>query len=361
MSGVRRIVRTPSSLPLGMGRNIALRRGRAQWTVCLGGISALLIVPLAVPTYWLHLANLSLIAVVGAVALNLLTGNARLVSLGQAAFLGIGGFSAGLITRAAEITFPLVLLAAAVAGGVVGLIVALPSLKLRVLYVAVTTLALHFAVATILVLIQAVVLDSSGMTLPIPWLGPLELSSPLRWFYALLAIATIIVIGALNLLRSHVGRRWVAVGEHDVAAEALGVSVVHAKLSVFVVTSAVAAFAGALMAYYIGTVSFESFNLNLAIAYLAMIIVGGMGRVLGSVLGAVLITLLPYVLDQAFAVLGLGVRASTLAGIQEVVYGALIVGFLLFEPRGLAEIWRRMRVYGANWPFRYRAAQRSAP
>ena len=358
MSGARRVARTPSSLPLGTARTFALRRGRAQWTVCVAGTAALLALPLALPTFWLHLANLSLIAVVGAVALNLLTGNARLVSLGQAAFLGIGAFSAGLITRAAEIPFPLVLIAATAAGAVVGLMVAIPSLKLRVLYVAVTTLALHFAVATILVLIQAVVLDSSGMTLPTPWIGPFELNSPLKWYYALFAIAALVVLGALNLLRSYIGRRWVAVGEHDVAAAALGVSVVRAKLSVFVVSSAVVALAGALMAYYIGTVSFESFNLNLAIAYLAMIIVGGVGRVLGSVLGAVLITLLPYTLDQVFDGLGLGVRASTLAGIQEVMYGALIVGFLLFEPRGLAEIWRRLRTAAADWPFRYRAVQR---
>ncbi len=358
MSGVRRAPRMPSSLPLGTARTFALRRGRAQWTVCLGGVAILLSLPLVLSAYWLHLANLVLIAVVGAVALNLLTGNARLVSLGQAAFLGIGAFTAGLMSRAAEIPFPLVLVAAAAAGGIVGLIVAIPSLKLRVLYVAVTTLALHFAVATILVMIQAVVLDSSGITLPIPALGPLALDSAVKWYYALFSIAALVVLGALNLLRSYVGRRWVAVGEHDVAAAALGVSVVRAKLSVFVVSSAVVALAGALMAYYIGTVSFESFNLNLAIAYLAMIIVGGMGRVLGSVLGAVLITLLPYLLDQAFAGLGLGIRASTLAGIQEVMYGALIVGFLLFEPRGLAEIWRHLRAAAADWPFRYRAVQR---
>jgi branched-chain amino acid transport system permease protein len=357
MSGVR-AARTPSSLPLGTARTFALRRGRAQWTVCFGGVAALLMLPLALSPYWLHLANLALIAVVGAVALNLLTGNARLVSLGQAAFLGIGGFTAGLLVRAGEVPFPLVLAAAAAMGGLVGLVVAIPSLKLRVLYVAVTTLALHFAVATILVMIQAVVLDSSGMTLPIPALGPLALDSPVKWYYVLFAIAAAVVLGALNLLRSYVGRRWVAVGEHDVAAAALGVSVVRAKLSVFVVSSAVVAFAGALMAYYIGAVSFEAYNLNLAIAYLAMIIVGGMGRVLGSVLGAVLITLLPYLLDQAFAGLGLGVRASTLAGIQELMYGALIVGFLLYEPRGLAEIWRRVRAAAADWPFRYRAVQR---
>ena len=131
-----------------------------------------------------------------------------------------------------------------------------------------------------------------------------------------------------------------------------------AKLSVFTVTSAVTAFAGALAAYYIGTVSFESYNFGLAITYLAMIIVGGVGSVLGSLLGAVFITLLPYLLDHFFLLLDLKIRPNVLAGIHQIAFGTLIVAFLLFEPRGLAEIWRRIQFAAADWPFRYRSASR---
>jgi branched-chain amino acid transport system permease protein len=109
----------------------------------------------------------------------------------------------------------------------------------------------------------------------------------------------------------------------------------------------------------LGTVSFESYHFGLAITYLAMIIVGGVGSVLGSVLGAVFITLLPYVLDQIFLKLALNIRPNVLAGIHQIAFGSLIVGFLLFEPRGLAEIWRRIRSAAADWPFRYRAVDRS--
>jgi branched-chain amino acid transport system permease protein len=352
--------RIPSSLPISMGRTFALRRGRAQWlTVVLTAI-ALLTLPRVLSVFWIHLANGCLIAVPGAVALNILTGNARLVSLGQAAFLGIGAFTAGLLQRTYNVPFPIALAAAAVAGGIVGLIIALLSLRLRVLYVAVTTLVLHFAVATFFSFVQAVFLDSSGIILPLPSLGLMELQTPIQWYYFLLAVATLIVLGALNLLRSFVGRRWIAVGEHDVAAEALGVPVRRAKLSVFAVTSAVIAFAGALSAYYVGTVSFESYHFGLAIAYLAMIIVGGIGSVLGSVLGAVFITLLPYVLDQIFLVLDLKIRANVLAGIHQIAFGSLIVAFLLFEPRGLAEIWLRIRSAVVDWPFRYRSVNRSS-
>jgi branched-chain amino acid transport system permease protein len=352
--------RNPSSLPISMGRTLALRRGRAQWfTVIVGGV-ALLALPRFFSVFWIHLANVCLISVIGAVALNILTGNARLVSLGQAAFLGIVAFAAGLLQRAYNVPFPIALAAAAIAGGIVGAMIALLSLRLRVLYVAVTTLVLHFAVTTFFSFVQAVFLDSSGIILPLPNLGFMELQTPSDWYYFLLAIATLIVLGALNLLRGFIGRRWIAVGEHDVAAEALGVPVRWAKVSVFAVTSAVVAFAGALSAYYVGTVSFESYHLGLAIAYLAMIIIGGVGSVLGSILGAVFITLLPYVLDQIFLIAHVNVRANVLAGLHQIAFGGLIVAFLLFEPRGLAEIWRRVRSAAADWPFRYRSASRSA-
>jgi branched-chain amino acid transport system permease protein len=348
--------RTPSSLPVSMARTFALRRGRAQWLSVVVGALLLLSLPLVLPPFRLHLLNGCLIAAMGAVALNVLSGNARLVSLGQAAFLGIGAFAAGLLQRAYGVPFPLALCAAAIAGAMAGLLIALLSLRLRALYVAVTTLVLHFAVVTFFSFVQAVFLDSSGIILPLPSLGFIELRTPVQWYYFLLANAVLIVLGALNLLRSFIGRRWIAVGEHDLAAEALGVSVARAKLSVFAVTSAVVGFAGALSAYYVGTVSFESYNFALAISYLAMIIVGGIGSVLGSILGAVFITLLPYFLDALLPALHLNVRPNVLAGIHQIVFGTLIVGFLLVEPRGLAEIWRRTRVAAADWPFRYRGA-----
>jgi branched-chain amino acid transport system permease protein len=352
--------RIPSSLPISVERSFALRRGRAQWTVVVVWAVVLLALPAFLPVFWTHLANFCLIAVIGAVALNLLTGNARLVSLGQAAFLGIGAFTAGLLERSYSIPFVVSLAAAAISGGLVGLSVGLLSLRLRALYVAVTTLVLHFAVVTLFSFVQAVFLDSSGIILPIAQLGPFELTGQIRWYYLLLLGATLVVLAALNIQRSFIGRRWTAVGEHDLAAEALGVSVTGAKLSVFMFTSSVIAVAGALSAYYIGTVSFESYNFGLAIAYLAMIIVGGVGRVLGSVLGAVVITLLPYVLDHLFILLNLRIPANLLAGIHQIVFGGLIVIFLLFEPRGLAEVWSRISSAAADWPFRYRSVNRGA-
>lgn len=354
------IARTPSSLSTGIERAFALRRGRAQWTTVALWAIALVALPNFLPVFWVHLLNTCFLAIIGAIALNILTGNARLVSLGQAAFLGIGAFTAGLLERAYDVPFVVAVAAAAVVGAAVGLVIGMLSLRLRVLYVAVTTLVLHFAVETLFALIQAVFLDSSGIVLSLPSVGPFQLATPYNWYYFLLPVTALVTLGALNILRSFIGRRWTAVGEHDVAAEALGISVAAAKLSVFAMTSAVVAAAGALGAYYFGTVSFESYNFGLAIAYLAMIIIGGIGSVLGAALGAIVITLLPFALDQLFLVLQLQVRPNVLGGIHQIVFGGLIVAFLLLEPRGLAEVWSRIRSAAAEWPFRYRSAQRSS-
>ena len=152
----------PASLHRRRSDTFALRHGVFQWTWAFIGIGCLLLLPSVISLFWLHLLNLALIACIGAISLNLLTGTAKLVSLGNAAFLGIGGFTVGLLTLKGSPPFVAVLLVAAVAGAIVGALVAIPSLRLRVLYVAVTTLVLHFGVTLLLNVVQSVLLDSAA-------------------------------------------------------------------------------------------------------------------------------------------------------------------------------------------------------
>ena len=350
----------PASLVVHPAQKIELLRGRAQWLWFFLLSAVALCVPLFIGKFWLHIVNLALLAAMGAIALNLLTGNARLVSLGQAAFLGVGGFTAGILAQNFGAGFIPVVIAAAAIGAMLGLLAALPSLRLRVLYVAVATLALHFSITIILGVVQAQVLGSSALLLPAAKIGGYSLKQAHQWYYVLLFLTGSCVLMALNLLRSYIGRRWVAVADHDVAAETLGVSVTGAKISVFMVTSAMVSFTGAVSAYYIGTVSSEYYDLTLAVTYLAMIIVGGMGSVLGSVLGAFLITILPYAVDKLLETMGIGLDGGSLVGLHSVIFGGLIAAFLLFEPRGLAEIWRRLWNVFAQFPFRYRSARSGA-
>jgi branched-chain amino acid transport system permease protein len=347
----------PSSLLTRPALRIVLLHGRAQW-FWLVFLSALaLAVPLVLGKFWLHVLNLSLLASMGAISLNLLTGNARLVSLGHAAFLAVGGFTAGILAQQFGFGFIPILVVATLIGALLGLVTALPSLRLRVLYVAVATLALHFAITLVLGVIQAQVLNSSGLLLPLAEIAGYVLQQPHQWYYVLLVMTAAYALMALNLLRSYIGRRWIAVADHDVAAETLGISITGAKVSVFMVTSAMASFTGAVSAYYVGTVTSEYYNLALAITYLAMIIVGGMGSVLGSVLGAFVLTILPYAVDKLLAAIGIGLDGGSFVGMHSVLFGGLIVGFLLFEPRGLAEIWRRLCTLFMQFPFRYQSAR----
>ncbi len=158
---------------------------------------------------------------------------------------------------------------------------------------------------------------------------------------------------ALNIQRSHLGRRWIAVADHEVAARAAGINISIAKLLAFAICSAIVSLAGALGAYYEGVLTAETYDIQLAIAYLAMIIVGGVGSVLGSVLGAVLLSFLPYFLDFAMKAGGIAVSGGSLNGIHSIAYGALILLFLLFEPLGLAATWYRIRNAGMLWPLKY--------
>lgn len=347
-----KVLRRPPTLEVSQRERLRLLRGQ-EWGWLFAGATVLLAWPSLVNSFWLHLSNLALIAVVATVGLNLLSGNARLVSLGQAAFLAVGGFTAGIVGVQLSLPFWVSLAASLVTGAITGLMVGIPSLRLKAIYVAITTLALHYGVTTLVSIYQAEAVKAQGIIMPIPALFAVKFAEPRPWFYLLALIAILAVLVALNLQRSYIGRRWIAVADHEVAARAAGVNVSAAKLSAFVISSAIVSLAGALGAYYEGVLTAETYDIQLAIAYLAMIIVGGVGSVLGSVLGAVLLTFLPYLLDYVMKGFGITLSGGSVNGLHSITYGALILLFLLFEPLGLAAIWYRIRNTAMLWPLKY--------
>ena len=216
----RRTMRPPPTLPTSYRQTFRLWRG-TEWAWLTGGVAVALFWPFIVNAFWLHLSNLALIAVIATVGLNLLSGNARLISLGQAAFLAVGGFTAGIC---AQHGFPLwfCLLASIVTGALVGLLVGIPSLRLKAIYVAITTLALHFAVTTLVSIYQVEAVRAHGIIMPVPDFGFVKLAESRPWFFFLLALTALVVLIALNIQRSHLGRRWIAVADHEVAARLPG-------------------------------------------------------------------------------------------------------------------------------------------
>jgi branched-chain amino acid transport system permease protein len=241
------------------------------------------------------------------------------------------------------------------AGALVGLVFGLPSLRLRGLYLAVSTLALHFIVVYLGGEYESARGLSSGITVDPPVLAGVSLTSPVAWYAVLASIALAAVVWSVNLVRGRIGRGWRALHGREAVAEALGIDVPRAKLAAFVISSAMAALAGSLFAYWRGFVSIEAFSMFLTIQYVAMLIVGGMGSIAGAVLGAVFVVLFPYAIEAAMNGAGLAGRlANSVYAVNQAAFGVVMMLFLLFEPEGLIGIWRRARNWLVLWPFKQR-------
>jgi branched-chain amino acid transport system permease protein len=193
-----------------------------------------------------------------------------------------------------------------------------------------------------------------------PTLGGVAISDGRVWYFILLAAAAATLLLCVNLLRARSGRAWRAIRAHETVAEALGISIAGYKLLAFVISSAITAVAGALFAYYRGFVSVEAFSLFLTIQYLAMVIIGGMGSLLGALLGAAFVTIFPYIIETGLLALpGAQRYASLLFAVNYAGFGLVMILFLIFEPLGLVGIWHRIQSYFLLWPFKHRSASGS--
>jgi branched-chain amino acid transport system permease protein len=305
-------------------------------------------VPFLVSPFLLDLANQVLLASIGALALMLLTGFAGLISLGTAGLLGAGAYTVGVLVREAGAPFWITLPAAAVVGAGLGLIFGLPSLRLRGLYLAISTLGLHFVVVYLGGEYEAREVLATGVMIDSPALAGFTLTSGRAWYFALLGFAALALLVSVNLQRSRTGRAWRALRERDVVAGALGIDVPRFKLLAFVISATMTAVAGALFAYFRNFVSIDAFSLYLTVQYVAMIIIGGMGSIPGALLGAAFVVLFPYAIE---AIAGyLPARFSNMEfALDYAAFGVVMILFLLLEPAGLMGIWRRIRNALAGW------------
>ena len=317
---------------------------------------AVLVFPFLASPYWLDLANQVAIATVGAIGLNILVGYTGQISLGQGAFMAIGAYSAGLLTVNLGLPWGVSIVLACFITAAVGTFFGLPSLRLKGLYLAIATLAAQEIVEWVMTHWTAVTGGTEAIVLPSPSLFGVRLNSTFNfyWFAVLCAAGT--ALFAANLFRSRAGRAFVAVRDQDIAASVIGVDIFRTKLLAFATSSFFAGLAGALIAYYRNIVTWERFTLETSIIYLAMIIVGGLGSIRGSLLGAALITLLPALLTNlGRALQDTAPQAATLLPYaQQAVFGIVIILFLIFEPRGLSKLWGNVKDYFHVWPFAYR-------
>jgi branched-chain amino acid transport system permease protein len=318
-------------------------------------VVALLAFPIVATPFQLDLASQVFLASVGALSLMLLTGFAGQISLGHAGLLSAGAFTAGILFKEVNAPFWVTIPAAALVGALLGVVFGLPSLRLRGLYLAVSTLALHFVVVYLGGEYETKRGFSTGIVVDPPSIAGYTLSSGRAWYFILLAAAAGTLLLCVNLMRSRTGRAWRALQAHETVAEALGISIAWYKLLAFVISSAMTAVAGALFAYYRGFVSVEAFSLFLTIQYVAMIIIGGMGSLLGALLGAAFVTLFPYWIEAALRALpGAQRYAGEMFAVNYAAFGVAMILFLIFEPLGLVGIWQRIQHYFLQWPFKHR-------
>ncbi len=315
-------------------------------------LAALVLYPFLANDYWLYLACLVAIHVASATGLNILTGYTGLVSLGQAAFMGLGAYTVAVLETRYGTPFLLNLLAGGVVAMVGGIIVGVPSLRVKGLYLAIATIAASF-IAHFLFINLGFTGGTAGLSVPPAKVFGLALDTSFRIYWLIMPVTILMVLGAANLFRTRVGRAFIAIRDRDISAEVLGIPLLRYKLLSFALSSFYAGVAGGLWAYFFRVVTPESFPLILSIFFLAAIIVGGMGSILGAILGATFMTMVPEVLRLVVGWLPIdGDTLQYVSPVRTIVFGVLIVVFLIFEPHGLAEVWRRIRRFFHLWPFR---------
>lgn len=324
--------------------------------VCVFAFLILLILlPFLVGSYLVNICIIIGIYIIGAVGLNILTGFTGLISLGHGALVGVGAYVAAILQNNSSIPWLGNLILGGIASSIVGLFWGLPSLRIRGIYLAMSTLAgqmiFSFVISNTPKYTGGDVGISIKKILYFTWV-----EEKTFFYYLVLLTVVVMVFFARNLLRTKIGRNFIAIRDNDLSARVLGIEVGKYRLISFVISSFYAGIAGALWAFYAQVISYEQFSLELSILYLSMILIGGFGTILGSIYGAIFVVIVPEILSNLATGLNrmLSVDVSnSLAIINQGIFGLFIVIFLMFKSEGLIKFWRDIRDYFKLWPYSY--------
>ena len=317
---------------------------------------AFLVVPMLASEYTFRAILIPfLILSMAALGLNILVGYCGQISLGTGAFMAIGAYGAyNFFVRIDGMPLIAALLLGGVCSTVVGVLFGLPSLRIRGLYLAVATLAAQFFTDWSFLRIKWFTNDSSSGSVSVAGLNVmgLPIDTPVQKYLFCLAFVCVFALMAKNLVRSHIGREWMAMRDMDVAAAVIGIRPVYAKLTAFAVSSFIVGVAGALWGFvHLGSWEPAAFSVDRSFQLLFMVIIGGLGSIAGSFFGAAFIVLLPIFLDAAPSALGVPIDTALASHLTYMIFGALIVFFLIVEPHGIARLWATAREKLRLWPF----------
>lgn len=335
--------------------DMAIVRTRLQWGLFIAMLILLMVIPLFASTYLLNLIILISIAIVAVHGISILMGYAGQVSLGHAAFMAVGAYTSAILTAKLGLPFWVALPCAGLSAAVVGLIFGLPSLRIKGFYIALSTLGAQFIIMYIIEHI-AITGGTSGIHCPSASIGNFVFDTRESYYYIVIIVTILMTFFAKNLVRTRVGRAFIAVRDNDIAAEVLGINVFYYKLLAFFIGCFYAGIAGSLLAHYQATVHPEQFPLMNSIWYLGMVVVGGMGSTLGAILGTIFVKGLDELMvvsAPAIAAVFPAVAENLFAALGAMVFGLVIILFLIYEPRGLAHRWEVFKASYRLWPFSY--------
>jgi branched-chain amino acid transport system permease protein len=336
--------------------DMAIFRTKTHWFLLI----ALLIVLFTAPTwfggYWLSIANLIGITIIAVTGLNILTGYCGQLSIGHAGFMAVGAYTSAILTTRFDQPFLVGLICAGFMAGIIGILFGIPSLRVKGFYLAIATIAAQFIILWVIKYWTPVTGGFAGMEIGPASIGGIVLKSQTAEFYLILIITIIAIFAAKNIVRTRVGRAFVAIRDNDLAAEVMGINLFRYKLTAFFIGCFFAGIAGALLAHTNRIANPEYFPFMKSVLYIGMIIIGGLGTTIGPIFGViffqlldVLVTKLSPALQSAFPHLPPGFTS----GIAPTLFGLVIILFLIFEPRGLAHRWQLFKSSYRLWPFSY--------
>lgn len=344
------------SLPCGVfaqnyAQDMGVLRTKTQWLMLLVFLVFLAACPLFFSDRVLTIMTIIGITIVSVHGLNILTGYCGQISIGHAGFMAVGAYTSGILTAKAGMPFWLALPCAALAAGVVGLIFGLPSLKIKGFYLIMATIAAQFIIVWLIIQLRSITGGPDGLSVPRPEIGSFVFRSKTSYFYLVMVIACLATFLAQNLVRTRAGRAFVAIRDNDLAAEVMGINLWAYKLLAFFIGCVYAGVAGSLLVHYFAFACLDQFPFMNSVWYLGMLIVGGMGSIPGAIFGAVSLKLLDELVTIVGPVLSAVFAAQAAASLALISRGVVIMLFLIFEPRGLAHRWERIRAYYRLWPF----------
>jgi branched-chain amino acid transport system permease protein len=347
-----------SMLPSGTynttyGEDMAIVRTKLQWVLLIGFIALLLTFPLFMSGQYIYLAIYMGVGVIAALGLNILTGYCGQISIGQAAFMAVGAFSSGLLMRDTGVPFWAAIPISGIVAGLSGLVFGIPSLRIKGLYLALATLAAQFIIAFVITNVLKV---GTGVNIRPPTLGGITFNTDRSFYYIVIPIAMIFTFFAKNIVRSNVGRAFIAIRDNDIAAEVMGINIFRYKLLAFFIGCFFAGVAGCLWATYSGLATMESYSLTEAIWLLGMCVIGGLGSISGTIMGVIAFRGIQYLVQVYSPDLGVAfpsLLTNIVSAFNVLVLGIVILLFLMFEPRGLAHRWEIVKAAYRMHPWSY--------